>query len=931
MRIVPYRVRFEPDMDSAAGKYRYSKPTNDRLPVPLSEDGTYYRISTHDRGDHEKREAYYQIAFRIEDPSPYSLEELSLHLDSAIYRSAGQQISNDLFCDRSTKLDPEKNLWFQRSCYELKDGEWKIVAENHKGKGNVDCITTAGVFGIVVKRNGVVLKQHKQPWVYVLPSSISRDDYIAMLSDLIRLNEALVRDDRHATGIGKLSMMQRETDLLNTEADIISELADLLKKIMKQPSELLRKRYVKSPIRKIKQFDGKVLRDYIRNRGAPGTTGIAYTEDHDTYENRVIRYVVEKMCRRPPLPFDRSITSDSVSEAEVAAEYELLTSERKAKGPESRRLSFSGIPQSSNWPRPLSVIVDRNRVSMSGHNAFCGEGASYNNLTFYASSRQELLFYLEKICCCYSELDHSPPFRLDCLLIDREEDSVGNFVVPHYYIKNIKRINERDFIADPADINDALYVHVVRSLQERYTFLKINNESFSPKWIRKPKHVIQSYEEQKHMENDIRRRLKEKKAKSIASGRINDKNAELKKLHDAGRQWFSQITLLPTITEVRKTPKFTDNFLYARLYDLIVRLMEIHPLLSASFEMNAFGVNSTQRVYEYWVFYKLLYHLKTLGFAFKDMKQARQDLLEHFKNFVAQKQPADKYSRYRVNVMKHSAINPIEMEIGYDMPFVTAAGSRTPDFYLCIKHADGLNWFFLDAKYKSYDRSGYLKEILRTSIVKYICHMARILHVHPEYSPAANNILGSYIIMADAEDRDKSLADNNRLFGGPCDISEELPEAIRYTKAILNNHKHPEHKYGAIVLAPSHDKELTSLFQLIFEYLDGHRTDDAKNNLNLYQCWNCGSEDIVRGQQYTFGKLYKYHVTCKRCGSFRVDTHCHGCSREIGPSLIVKHSEGNYHRYDDSVDSSSWAFLCPHCGKGLALAYEDILEDNVPA
>ena len=928
MRIVPYRVRFEPDKDADTGKYRYSKPTNDRLPVPLSKDGTYYCISTHDRGNNEKSDSYYQIAFKIEDPSPYTLEELSLHLDSAIYRNAGMQISNDLFCDPTTRLDQDKNLWFQRSLYEQKNDEWKIVAENKRGALNVDCITTAGVFGIVIKRNGIVLEQYKLPWIYVLPSSITKEDYIDMLSDLIRLNEALVRNDRHATGIGTMTMLQYETNLINTEKDIINNFIDLLRKIMNQPSELLRKQYVKSAIQKIKHFDVKVLRDYIRNIGAPKVTEIEYVEDYDTYEHRVIKFVVEKLCQRPPLSFDESVTDDKVTEYEVIEEYKRLTKLKEIEyEPTITRLPLYGVPQRGLY-RPLRIVIDKNKVEMSGHNALRGEGGDYNRLILYASTKNELLFYLEELIKCYESLDRRPHFTIECSLLGQKISRDGRYDVPSYYIKNIKKINEKLFNNnDSSDIDDDKYTKIISDLEERYEYLIINNNIFYPRYIfsKKTVKIDQDAKEREKMENEIRLRLKEKKTKSLACRQLNKKNEELKKLYTSSQSWFSRISLLPSMTEIRKSPKFINNPLYAQLYNLIIQLVKMHPLLCASFDLNAFGVSSTQLVYEYWVFYKILYQLNILGFEFVDRDRQQKDLIEHFRNFITLRNHTEKYSQYRANLLKQSDINPIEIEIGYDMLFQAVCRSRRPDFYLCIKHDTARHWFFLDAKYKSYSRNSYYKEIYETSIIKYIYEMSEILKEHSNYHIFDNNILGSYIIMANSEDRDTPLADNNRLFGGRSDIALELPANINNSKNL------PEHRYGAIVLTPHHDNELTSLFQLIFEYLDGNRTDNADGhpNLNLFQCWSCGSEDIQREQRNTIRGLSKYYVTCNRCGAFRVDTHCHNCSRVIGSSLIVKHIEGNYHHYDDGSDNRFWAFLCPHCGMGLNVEFEDVIESSI--
>ena len=239
MRIVPYRVRFEVDVDSDTGNYRYSKPTDDVLPVKMSDDGTSYEVTTHDRGEHEKPGPYYQIAFRIEDPSPYRMEELHLSIDNSIYRNSDLPIENDLYCAPETKGDPKKNLWYQRSRYEQNaEGKWIIVSENRRSALRVECITTSGVFRVMAYRNGNLLRGTESPWVYVLPSAISKDDYIAMLNDLVTIHERLVRNDKSSVGIGKMSEIESATERIKKDVEATKELEEAILGIMSIPSEL---------------------------------------------------------------------------------------------------------------------------------------------------------------------------------------------------------------------------------------------------------------------------------------------------------------------------------------------------------------------------------------------------------------------------------------------------------------------------------------------------------------------------------------------------------------------------------------------------------------------------------------------------------------------------------------------------------------------
>lgn len=296
MKIVPYRVIFEADTESAVGKYTLSRPTEEMLPVALSSDGSCYEVHTHDRGDGTiPSRFYYQIAFRIEDPSPYRLEDLSLSLDSHMYRDASVLNENNLICQESTKNTPN-NLWYQPSRYIRDKGTWRIVADNKRNALPVDCITASGVFRIVVLANGAVVSE--EPWVYILPSSISKDDYIGMLNDLVNLHEKLITNQASSVGVGKQSTFDYEKEKLRIEADILNQLVYYIHPIMHLQSEQLGKRYVQTNIQKLKRFDTHVVKGYIKNGCSGKILGIEYFEDHNTYENRIIKYVLSQIVKK---------------------------------------------------------------------------------------------------------------------------------------------------------------------------------------------------------------------------------------------------------------------------------------------------------------------------------------------------------------------------------------------------------------------------------------------------------------------------------------------------------------------------------------------------------------------------------------------------------------------------------------------------------
>ena len=229
---------------------------------------------------------------------------------------------------------------------------------------------------------------------------------------------------------------------------------------------------------------------------------------------------------------------------------------------------------------------------------------------------------------------------------------------------------------------------------------------------------------------------------------------------------------------------------------------------------------------------------------------------------------------------------------------------REPDYYIKVLNGDSCHWYFMDAKYKDFtdpedkdstaeQGSGvnYIDEVHKVAVQKYINDIGKIFNYKDSYASKEDDIRGSYIIMANI-DKDTELTENGRLCQNR-DImkleDERLAEAKGNAFPLVND-KSSMHRYGAIRLTPDYEDELTSLLQLIFEYLE---TDNNKEHPNLEWCWKCNSTSIKKTDGETSGGKTKYYTTCPVCGDFRVITNCNG-----GSHIIIKHDQGNYHCSD---------------------------------
>ena len=378
------------------------------------------------------------------------------------------------------------------------------------------------------------------------------------------------------------------------------------------------------------------------------------------------------------------------------------------------------------------------------------------------------------------------------------------------------------------------------------------------------------------------------------------------------------------LQNVRKTAKFSYNHLYSEVYRLITQILEHHPRLCTSYDFNAFGVNSTQLIYEYWVFYKILERLKKLGFNLTG--NYKKTLNDHFSDFINNTTPSKGFGGYVVYTEKvydkdNSNSSKILIEVGYNCDFTYGKElHRRPDYYMRIDYGSRddskCNYYFFDAKYKSFSEKidnnmpNYYQEIYDIAISKYINDMKVIL---------PDKICGSYIIAAEIYEDTHDLPQNGRLFGGDNVIPSKIGLPREQCNGIMA--ETPRHRYGAIRLLPDNDQELITLFQMIFEYLE---TNADKKHPNLNYCWYCGSKINKEKDETAAGKI-KYKTTCPSCKQFRLDTHCAKCKK-----LIIKHLRNNYHlakyyhlaklrNYNNYYGgkNNNWMFICPQCKWGL--------------
>ena len=115
-------------------------------------------------------------------------------------------------------------------------------------------------------------------------------------------------------------------------------------------------------------------------------------------------------------------------------------------------------------------------------------------------------------------------------------------------------------------------------------------------------------------------------------------------------------------------------------------------------------------------------------------------------------------------------------------------------------------------------------------------------------------------------------------------------------------------RIGAVCFTPSSDSAADAAFRGLLQMIMEHYF-----KLYRYKCWNCGSEDLDIQELETAGGNEKYHVVCRKCRRFWVETHCWSCKGEKSQKL-GKH----LYNYYQSQPGNPWDVICPVCRKSAS-------------
>lgn len=294
-----------------------------------------------------------------------------------------------------------------------------------------------------------------------------------------------------------------------------------------------------------------------------------------------------------------------------------------------------------------------------------------------------------------------------------------------------------------------------------------------------------------------------------------------------------------------------------------------------------FRVDVSHRIYEYWVFFKMVEVL---------MNEQRWEIdnIEDIYNWlqdVNKRKNALKVVLSRSlgygNDLKLTLFN--NKDIFYKENYSSQLKSKRPDFTLVFESKKAKKTVYIDAKYRNYKEQGrkaWVEDIKNTAIDKYIKTFWNIPY------GAENEPIASFIVHPDT---DEQWTFYGGYFG-------------RISAEELDWQGRSEHRFGSFSFTPSMESNFITFTKLLLEY-----------HFGLYDyCWNCGentySEDkIVKIEKTTDKGLVKYHYKCNNCGEFWVKNHCKFNKNHN----LIKHVF-NYHEIDP-FNNNPWYVLCPEC------------------
>lgn len=908
-------------------KYDHSQPPtiNGHLPIKTINIGqelnqnkeNEWVVQTHYR--ESKNDSMRQIAIRFDSPLEQR-DHVCLHEFNGT--------SDFLF-----QYDVTHNVWFQPTIFtKNKAGSYYKYDNNQTLVG----LTNAGSACISVIREKTSLAQYR---VCFVPSSLKLRDYEEMVSDLYRIREEFVRDERN---IAKMAL--RQDQVLMTLEEQLKKLKNAIIRINAQPHAMLRLHSMKKKVSATGRFDIRAEINEYMSPGQPTYKHRVMKEVVSTYENQLIKQLLQDLL----LYAERRGTTDAGTNAALRR----LQNQQKAffeKSDLSIQAAFQSLDE-INDPVKFEKVYHRFQTEADQYLAVEQQIRQKASKQSNFSVAREIPFNLPyiELSCVYNRpflYKHEQSWEglQASFSYDKQNPSfyVQSYTIPTQFGQVQKKTNSYygtiQLISGHIQSHARLYkaFHNVSIQQTNQRSIPVvlkgyvkpilngidavstkdpNNEKYNLysfqfvylEEVTVDGHLVNVPDSKPDLLEFLNTRIPVKIPNPDAAEEAEMRVKQLEQLralqrekrqitkqasdYEMLRQTVEQCLTYPLFKEVqlskRLVSKPTQLFLhdpnYRSAWQAVKRIeQELSASLYVKEHKQLIGTTKVEQIYEVWTLYKIL-QLATqeMGWSFDDKSSIREVL--------------DCYMLEGKSLKEFSATIRLEqwsIELYYEPIIHLQNGNYvTPDFVLRYMYKGvprGL--VILDAKYRNYDSQGNEQWVRDVEQIA----MNRYGQLQPIDSKWQLPLLHSGIIHCD-----EAISDGHEETYNPYHV---LYNGSQFQMMMTAQ---TAHRFGSLYMIPSQVHVFKNWFRMIFEY-----------HFKSYRCcWSCGErKDVAIRRLVTRGGNPKYHYTCKACNEFWVKVHC----SQNGDHL-VKHTL-NYHL--QVRRNQRWFVVCPTCRDGANLIY----------
>lgn len=899
-------------------KYKHSELPNEQGYLPITTIDVGQKIN-------ERKEGEWVVQTHYRESTNDFIRQIAFRFNSPLEK--GDRVYLHEFNGKTGfpfHYDATHDIWFQPTCFEKTKRRGREYYQYDNNQMLVG-LTNAGSVCVSVVRERTC---HAQYRVYFVPSSLKLRDYEEMVSDLYRIREEFVRDERN---VAKTELRQDHVLMILEEQ--LEKLRKAIIRIDAQPHAMLKLHSVKKKISVTGRFDIRAEIEQYMSPGQPTYKHRIMSEVVTTYENQLIKQLLQDLL----LYAERHGETDAGTNATLRR----VQNQQKAffeKSDMRIQAAFQSLDEINN-PDKFEQVYHQFQNEADQHLAREQQihQITSKNSDFYNTNKMlSGLSYIELSCLCSGTLKYSHNQSLEGLQANFSYNKTKSSFYAQYYTvqtpfgKVTKTTNS--YFGNIQLISNHAQSHALLYEAFNSTILQKTNERLLPVVLKgyvkpafngidpvcavdphnkrfnlysfqfvyldeviidgRPIDVPQTKRELLDILTKIPVEIPNSEVAEEAEIRLNQlqqlRTLQQKKHYitkqaadyEKLRQTVEQCLTYPLFQKVqlqkrlvsRPTQLFLHDPNYRSVWQAIKRIeYELSASLYTKEHGQLIGTTKVEQIYEVWTLYKIL-QLATQEMGWLcDNKSSVREVLD---NYMLEGKSLKQFSTKMY-------LGEWTIELYYEPVIHLQNGSYvTPDFVLrYIYKEKPVGLAILDAKYRNYDSQGewqWIRDVEDVAMNKYG-------QLQPIDSKWQLPLLHSGIIHCD-----EAISNGNE--------ERYNPYHVMYNEKLFPNISSvgTEHLFGSLYMIPSQIHVFKNWFRMIFEY-----------HLKSYNCcWNCGErQEVSRRPLSTRGGNRKYHYTCKKCNEFWVKVHCANNGHHL-----VKHTL-NYHLQVNR--NQRWFVVCP--------------------